>query len=103
MLAALGLGAHAQVTQPGAAGDYCRALMLDNVANYQAAVDQLVDSYGMSDSDMLRARLLEARAMYSSGDYAGASTIYHAILAAAPASAEVLVAKAGWLSRHIGP
>ena len=95
MLAALGLGAHAQVTQPGAAGDYCRALMLDNVANYQAAVDQLVDSYGMSDSDMLRARLLEARAMYSSGDYAGASTIYHAILAAAPASAEVLVAKAG--------
>lgn len=95
MLAALGLGAHAQVTQPGAAGDYCRALMLDNVANYQAAVDQLVDSYGMSDSDMLRARLLEARAMYSSGDYAGASMIYNAILAAAPASAEVLVANAG--------
>lgn len=95
LLAALGLSAQAQITQPGSAGDYGRALMLENAGNYQAAVDQLLDSYGMSGNDELRAQLLKARALYASGDYAEASMIFHGVLTAAPASAEVLVAKAG--------
>ena len=42
LLAALGISAHAQITNPGSAGDYERARLLFDAGNYRAALAQLM-------------------------------------------------------------
>lgn len=95
LLAALGISAQAQITNPGSAGDYERARLLFDAGNYRAALAQLNDCSIFAPDIEPQACLLKAKTLFALADYDGAAIEYKRILADAPLCDDALFARLG--------